>query len=99
LARVRGVPVCITLGAYGVYTPKTAEDTARKVLQQMREGVDPRDARRRQKAADNVPTLRALADEYMARPGKTKESSKEQIERHITTTFKDKELRPSHQHQ
>lgn len=92
--RVRGVPVCITIGAYGVYTPKTAEDAARKVLQQMREGIDPREARRRQKAADNVPTLRALADEYMARPGKLKESSQEQIERHITTTFKDREHRP-----
>ena len=27
--RVRGVPVCITIGTYGVYTPKTAEDAAR----------------------------------------------------------------------
>lgn len=92
--RVRGVPVCVTIGSYGVYTPKTAEDAARKLLQQMREGVDPREARRRQKAAESIPTLRAVADEYMARPGKMKDSSKAQIERHITTTFKDKEHRP-----
>lgn len=46
--RVRGVPVCVTIGAYGVYTPKAAEDTARKLLQQMREGIDPREVRRRE---------------------------------------------------
>lgn len=91
--RVRGLPVCVTLGAYGVYTPKTAEDTARKLLQQMREGIDPRDVRRRE-AKSKSPTLRALADEYMARPGKLKARSKEQIDRHVRTTFKDMEHCP-----
>lgn len=47
--------------------------------------TDPRVAKREQQA--KAITLRAVADEYMARPGKLKASSKEQIERHVTTTF------------
>lgn len=91
--RVRGLPVCFTIGTYGVYTPKTARDAAQVVLQKMREGVDPREARRRERRPD-VPTLRQIANEYMARPGKLKNSSKSQIERHVVTTFKDKQHRP-----
>jgi len=84
--RVHGKAVCFTIGPYGESTEFEARDKARKVLQGMREGVDPRDTKK-QDAAAKV-TLRQVADAYMERPGKLKESSKGEIERHVSTTFK-----------
>lgn len=83
--RVRGKAVIVTLGPYGELTESEAREKARKVLQRMREGIDPRDERRQQEA-EKV-TLRTVADAYMSRPGKLKESSKGEIDRHVTTTF------------
>ena len=83
--RVRGKAVCFTIGPYGQFTEHEARDKARKVLQNMRDGEDPRDTKK-QDAAAKV-TLRQVADAYMDRPGKLKESSKESIDRHVKTTF------------
>ncbi|MGO4302856.1 tyrosine-type recombinase/integrase [Cupriavidus sp. RAF12] len=83
--RVRGKAVCATLGPYGEWTEYEAREKARKVLQGMRDGIDPRDAKRQDEAAKV--TLRQVADAYMARPGKLKDSSKGEIERHVATTF------------
>jgi len=83
--RVRGKAVCVTLGPFGQLTEYEAREKARKVLQGMREGIDPRDVKKADEAAKV--TLRQVADAYMGRPGKLKDSSKSEIERHVTTTF------------
>lgn len=90
--RVRGTAVCFTIGPYGESTEFEAREKARKVLQGMREGTDPRDARK-QDEATRV-TLRQVANVYMERPGKLKDSSKAEIERHVSTTFKAWEEQP-----
>ena len=83
--RVRGKPVIVTIGPYGLFTEDQARKKAQSILQQMREGIDPRDAKKAEEAA--AVTLRTVATEYMNRPGKLKESSKGEIDRHVTTTF------------
>lgn len=90
--RVKGKAVCTTIGPYGEWTEYEAREKARKVLQGMREGTDPRDAKRADEAAKL--TLRQVADAYMGRPGKLKDSSKAEIERHVATTFKAWEHKP-----
>lgn len=83
--RVLGKAVCFTIGPFGEWTEFEAREKARKVLQGMREGIDPRDAKKADEATRV--TLRQVADAYMGRPGKLKDSSKSEIERHVTTTF------------
>lgn len=83
--RVQGKAVCFTIGPFGEWTEHEARDKARKVLQGMREGIDPRDVKKADEATRV--TLRQVADAYMGRPGKLKDSSKSEIERHVTTTF------------
>lgn len=83
--RVLGKAVCFTIGPFGEWTEHEAREKARKVLQGMREGIDPRDAKKADEATRV--TLRQVADTYMRRPGKLKDSSKSEIERHVTTTF------------
>lgn len=90
--RVHGKELRVTIGPYGVFTADQAREAAREHLRSMRLGVDPRDAKREAQAAKV--TLRDVANEYLARPGKLKESSKEQIERHVVTTFSAYEHRP-----
>ena len=85
MGRIKGKSACITIGPYGEYTEHEARDRARKLLQNMRESIDPRDVKK-QDAAAKV-TLRQVADAYLSRPGKLKDSSKAEIERHVTTTF------------
>lgn len=83
--RVLGKAVCFTIGPFGEWTEFEAREKARKVLQGMREGIDPRDMKKADEATRV--TLRQVADAYMGRPGKLKDSSKSEIERHVTTTF------------
>lgn len=83
--RVLGKAVCFTIGPFGEWTEFEAREKARKVLQGMREGIDPRDVKKADEATRV--TLRQVADAYMGRPGKLKDSSKSEIERHVTTTF------------
>lgn len=75
----------ITIGPYGVFTVDQARDQAREHLRTMRRGTDPR-ALAKQAAAVKV-TLGQVADAYVARPGKLKDSSKSEINRHVATTF------------
>jgi integrase len=82
----------LTIGAYGVFTVDQARDVAREHLRTMRMGVDPRDLRKADEAMGV--TLRTIADSYMNRPGKLKQSSKATIERHVVTTFKAWEHQP-----
>ncbi len=83
--RVRGKAVCFTIGPYGEFTESEARDRARQILQAMRVGIDPRDVKKQDEAVKV--TLRQVTDEYTSRPGKLKESSKSEINRHVTTTF------------
>lgn len=90
--RVGAKQVNLTLGPLGELTEQEARDKARRVLQRMREGIDPRDVKK-QDDAMRV-TLRDVADSYKGRVGKLKESSKKAIERHVTTTLAQWEKKP-----
>jgi integrase len=85
MGRVAGKSIQFTIGAYGTYTEEAARKRAQKLLQDMREGSDPRDAQKHDAAV--AVTLRDVADAYKDRPGKLKGSSADVIERHVTTTF------------
>jgi integrase len=83
--RVHGKELRLTIGPHGIFTVDQAREAAREHLRTMRLGTDPRDLRR-QAQASGV-TLRQVADAYK-RDRPLKESSKGEIERHVTTTFK-----------
>jgi integrase len=95
--RVNGKELRFTIGAggsRGYLTVEQARDKAKSVLGKMADGIDPRESKRADEAAQI--TLQTVADEYLSRPGKLKPSSKEAIERHIRTTFsaiKDKSIK------
>jgi integrase len=82
----------LTIGAYGIFTVEQARDVAREHLRNLRMGVDPRDVKKQDEALKV--TLRQLADDYISRPGKLKDSSVATVERHVVTTFKDWENLP-----
>jgi integrase len=85
--RVNGKAVIITIGRFGLYTEAQARDKAQSLLQQMREGIDPR-AAKKQAEAESV-TLKEVFDSYLSRPGKLKESTKDWYRFFIEKTFKD----------
>ncbi|HGE7345149.1 TPA: integrase arm-type DNA-binding domain-containing protein [Pseudomonas aeruginosa] len=82
--RVNGSSPRISIGPHGVFTVDQARDVAREHLRSMRMGIDPR-AIAKKDAAQRV-TLRDVADAYK-RDRPLKDSSKAEIERHVTTTF------------
>lgn len=49
--RVRGKVVCVTVGRLGLYTEDQARRKAQSILQDMREGIDPRDTKRTAEAS------------------------------------------------
>lgn len=87
--RVKGKAVCVTIGPYGLYTEELARNGltdssgtvitkgARHIPQAMRDGIDPRDAKKADEAAKV--TLRQVADAYMARPGKLKDAARAKL--------------------
>lgn len=75
----------LTIGPYGVFTVDQARDSAREHLRAMRMGTDPREMKRIDQAMKV--TLREVADAYFARPGKLKESSRAEMDRHIEKVF------------
>lgn len=82
----------LTIGTYGIFTVDQARDVAREHLRSMRLGIDPRDVRRQDEAAKV--TLRQVADAYFARPGMLKESTKTEMERHVSKVFEAWENNP-----
>lgn len=92
MGRIKGKLVSVSLGPYGELTEAEAREKARKALQQMREGIDPRDVKKADEAAKV--SLRSVATEYINRPHKLKQSSKDAIERHVTTTFQPWLMKP-----
>lgn len=90
--RVRGKAVIITIGRFPLYTEEQARKRAQRILQQMRDGIDPRDVKREDEA--KAVTLRQAADAFFARPGMLKASSRDEMDRHIRTTFEKWQHRP-----
>jgi integrase len=84
MGRVNSKLVQFTVGAFGTYTEEQARKRAQSILQDMREGIDPREAKR-EDAAVKV-TLAEVGADYVLRRD-LKESSKRTIERHLKTTF------------
>lgn len=82
--RVNGKEARITIGPHGVFTADQAREAAREHLRSMRQGIDPRTVAK-ERAAEGI-SLRDVADAYK-RDRPLKESSKDEIERHVTTTF------------
>lgn len=85
--RVRGTEaeVRLTIGSYGAWTVDEARRRADMYRHQFEDGIDPREARR-QDEAEKV-TLRQVADLYMARDGKMRESTKAEMNRHVDKVF------------
>lgn len=82
--RINGKEARIPIGPHGVFTADQAREQAQDLLRAMAKGIDPR-AVEKEKKAQGV-TLRAVADAYL-RDRPLKQSSKDEIERHVSTTF------------
>ena len=83
--RVQGKAVIVTIGRYGLYTEAEARERAQKVLQQMRDGIDPRDVKRTDEAM--AVTLGEVCTAYVTRPGKLKQSTADEYQRHVDKVF------------
>lgn len=83
--RVLGKAVIVTIGRYGLFTEDQARGKAQKVLQQMREGIDPRDVKRQDEAMKV--TLGEVCTAYVERPGKLKQSTRDEYQRHVDKVF------------
>lgn len=90
--RVHGKAVVITIGPFGTYTEDQARRKAQAILQDMREGINPRDTKKADEALKV--TLQAVCDAYVSRPGKLKASSKAEIERHVAKVFTEWKNKP-----
>ena len=87
-----GAAVRVTVGPYGVFTPDQARDVAKEHLRNMGRGTDPRDLKRQDEAMKV--TLRDVADAYFARPGKLKEATRIEMDRHVKSVFSAWENKP-----
>lgn len=84
--RVKGKVVQFTIGTFGTFTEDVARKEAQKVLQRMREGIDPRDVKREDAAAKV--TLREVANAYLyERPGMLRDTTIAEKNRHIEQVF------------
>lgn len=83
--RVNGKAIITTIGRYGLFTEDAARKKAQKVLQDMREGIDPR-AVNKADAAMKV-TLQDVLEAYVGRPGKLKASTAAEYRRQVEKTF------------
>lgn len=90
--RVRGKAVIVTIGPFGLYPEDKGRAKAQRALQDMRDGIDPRDVKKQEEAAKV--TLREVADAYFARPGKLKQSTRDEMDRHVEKVFAAWEHRP-----
>jgi integrase len=85
MGRVLGKSIQFTLGPFGTLTEAKARERAQKVLQDMREGIDPR-AVVKADAAAKV-SLQDVLEAYVGRPGKMKDSTAREYRRHVEKTF------------
>jgi integrase len=84
VGRVNGRVVWHTVGSFDKLALDDARKRAKKVLSDMEHGIDPRVVKKEAEATQV--TLRQVADSYY-RDRTLKDSSKGEIERHLTTTF------------
>lgn len=89
--RVNGRSARLTIGSHDPWTCDNARREARELLMTMDRGIDPR-AKAKEEASAKI-SLRAVADAYL-RDRPLKESSKSEIERHVTTTFATWQTKP-----
>ncbi len=82
----------ITIGSPPAWTVENARKKARSLRVDMDNGIDPRAEKRADKAA--AVTLSDVATEYIGRPGKLKERSKKEIQRHVDTTLEQWKNKP-----
>jgi len=85
MGRVLGKSIQFTLGPYGTLTEAKARERAQKVLQDMREGIDPRAVVKADAAAKI--SLQDVLEAYVGRPGKMKDSTAREYRRHVEKTF------------
>jgi integrase len=83
--RVNGKAIITTIGRYGLFSEDAARKKAQKVLQDMREGIDPR-AVVKADAAMKV-SLQDVLESYVGRVGKMKDSTAREYRRHVEKTF------------
>lgn len=91
--RVRGKSVIVTIGRYGLYSEDKARKRAQSILQGMREGIDPRDAKKADEAMRV--TLGEVCEAYVSRPGRLKASTRTEYKRHVDkvlAAWKDKPI-------
>lgn len=91
MGRVHGKQVQFTIGPFGQFTEKLARDKAQTILQQMRDGIDPRDGKKAAlaKSADDevaMTTLEQVLVAYHARD-KLKDSTKAEMRRDVKKVF------------
>lgn len=96
-ARVNGKTRRETIGKHGTFTPEQARKKAKAKLGRMAEGIDLSAERQRKKALSV--TLREVADDYKenrrtAKGLPLKESTKADIEKHLSGIFSDWQKRP-----
>ncbi|WP_376695370.1 tyrosine-type recombinase/integrase [Wenzhouxiangella sp. EGI_FJ10305] len=96
-ARVNGKTRRVTVGRHGTYTPDQARKMAKTELGDMAKGVDPSAEKQHQKALSV--TLREVAEDYKenrrtAKGLPLKESTKADIEKHLSGIFSDWQKRP-----
>src|SRR6185369_8345529 len=80
-----GKAVIVTIGRYGLYTEDKARSKAQGILQDMREGIDPRDVKRQDEAMKV--TLGEVCTAYVERPGKLKQSTRDEYQRQVDKVF------------
>ena len=89
-SRVNGKSRRVTIGKHGVFTPKQARDEARERLRNMANGIDPVIQKKLEKA--HTITLKGAAEKYKLNKRTKKghllkDSTKNDIDKHIRTTF------------
>ena len=82
----------ITIGPYGVFTADQARGVAREHLRTMRMGGDPREFKKQEEAMKV--TLRDVANAYFSRPGKLREATRNEMDRHVRTVLAAFENKP-----
>lgn len=89
--RINGKTIRITIGSHDPWTCDNARKEARDLIMSMDKGIDPRDMQK-EEAILKI-TLREVANHYL-RDRPLKERSRNEIERHVTTTFSSWQNKP-----
>lgn len=85
VVRGQGKERRVTIGTYGAWTVDDARRRADEIRHKLEDGIDPVEERKQSEAAKV--TLRQVANSYFARPGMLKESTRTEMDRHVTHVF------------